>query len=375
MNRIQKHNTIMVNHLQRKSIIYVRQSSEKQVLNNKESQHLQYALQDRAKAFGWRKVEIIDEDLGKSAATGAQRREGFERLITTVTLGEVGIIFSREVSRLSRTNKDWCHLFEVCGLFDTLIGDEEHIYDPNNIDDQLVLGIKATMSIVELKILKMRMIAGMENKAKRGELKRILPPGYLWDETGKIVKDPDKRVQESMILVFSKFKEIGSIRQTYLWFQNNAIELPVNKFVSGKRRLIWQLPTKSFIRDVLQNPCYAGAYVWGRRITRNKYEDGRIIKRMSTFLKPEESRVLIKDHHEGYIDWKSFEENQDMITKNSLHCSTDERVGAAREGQGLLAGLLRCGHCGRKIHVRYWGRQGTVAWYMCKGDFDSGGRY
>jgi DNA invertase Pin-like site-specific DNA recombinase len=261
------HSHITTAHLGRKAIVYVRQSSERQVLHNKESQRLQYALKDKALAFGFGNVEIIDEDLGLSAASGAERRPGFERLLNAVINGEVGIIFSREVSRLSRSNKDWCHLFEACGLYYTLIADEEHIYDPNNMDDQLVLGIKATLSVVELKILHMRLVAGTEHKAKRGELKRLLPPGYIWDAADKLVKDPNMRIQECINLVFTKFNEIRSVRQTFLWFNNNNVELPVNRVSGGKRVIEWKLPTKSFVLYLLQNPCYAGAYAWGRRTT------------------------------------------------------------------------------------------------------------
>ncbi len=376
MKQIKMHNTIKPEHLQRKAIIYIRQSSNKQVLHNKESQRLQYALQYKAKEYGFRKVEIIDDDLGFSAASGASRREGFERLLSSVALGEVGIIFSREASRLSRNDKDWCHLFEVCGLFDTLIGDEEHVYDSNNIDDQMVLGIKATMSVVELKILKMRMLAGMEEKARRGELKRRPAPGYVWNSSDKLVKDPDKRVQQAIKLIFKQYREIQSVRQTFLWFHNNNVELPVNDFKNGICAIKWKLPTKSFISDVLRNVVYAGVYMWGRRVTEKKLIDGRVVKRMSKLLKPEEARVFIKNHHESYISWEIFKENLEMIKNNSLNLSCDDEVvGAVRHGQGLLSGILRCGHCGRKLHVRYWGKSGTAARYLCKGDFESGGKY
>ncbi len=376
MKQIKMHSTIKPEHLQRKSIVYIRQSSNRQVLHNKESQRLQYALQYKAKEYGFNKVEIIDDDLGFSAASGARRREGFERLLSSVALGEVGIIFSWEASRLSRNDKDWCHLFEVCGLFDTLIGDEDHIYNPNNIDDQMVLGIKATMSIIELNILKTRMLAGTEEKARRGELKRRPAPGYVWNSSDKLVKDPDIRVQQAIKLIFKKYQEIQSIRQTFLWFHNNNVELPVNYFKNCKCTLKWKLPTNSFIRDVLRNVVYAGVYTWGRRVTEKKYKDGRVFKKLGKYLNPEDARVFIKDHHESYISWETFMENQEMIKNNNLNLSCDDEVvGAARHGQGLLSGILRCGHCGRKLHVRYWGRKGTAARYLCQGDFQSGGKY
>jgi DNA invertase Pin-like site-specific DNA recombinase len=370
-----KHRHITQGHLGRKAVVYVRQSSQRQVLRNKESQRLQYELKHRARSLGWRTVETVDDDLGLSAASGGVRRPGFERMLNAVIRGEVGIVFSREVSRLSRSNKDWCQLFEVCGLYYTLIGDEEHVYDPNSMDDQLVLGIKATLSVVELKVLQMRLLAGAEHKARRGELKRLPPPGYIWDAADRVVKDPDMRVQDCIKQVFTKFNEIRSVRQTFLWFNNNGVELPVNRYRGGKHVLEWKLPTKSFVYSLLQSPYYAGAYVWGRRTTEKEYRDGTVIKRQGAVRRPEDCRVLIKDHHEPYIGWSSYEENLAFMANNNMKLGSGEATGAAREGQGLLAGLLRCGHCGRKMHVRYWGRQGTAARYLCKGDFESGGSY
>ena len=229
MNSPLSNSKILPRHLERKAVVYLRQSSEKQVKYNKESQRLQYALTERAEAFGWRDIEVIDSDLGSSATIGAAAREGFDRLIASVAVGEVGIVMSREVSRLSRRDKDWCQLLEVCQIFGTLIGDAEQVYDLNLLDDQLVLGIKGTLSVVELKVLQMRLIAGMEAKARRGELKRLLAPGYVYDALGKVVKDPDQRIREAMAMVFVKFRERWSVRQTFLWFQTEGIELPVNK--------------------------------------------------------------------------------------------------------------------------------------------------
>lgn len=362
-------------HLERKAIVYLRQSTERQVKENQESQRLQYALVDRARELGFERVEVIDTDLGSSAGIGAARREGFDRLIASVAVGEVGIILSREVSRLSRTDKDWCQLLEVCQVFGTLIGDAEHIYDLSLMDDQLILGIKGTMSVLELNVLRMRLLAGMEEKARRGEFTKLLPPGYIYDGGGKVVKDPDKRVREAMDMVFRKFREIRSIRQTFLWFRTEGVELPVNKSYGNGIKIVWQLPTKGFITDVLKNPFYAGAYVWGRRQIEKVVVNGKLRKFQGKYLRPEECKVLIRDHHDGYIDWASFEDNLKIIGANNLNIEGDESVGAVREGQGILCGLLRCGRCGRKLQVRYWGRSGTSARYICKGDFDSGGNY
>jgi DNA invertase Pin-like site-specific DNA recombinase len=375
MREILKNSKVAAQHLARKALVYLRQSSEKQVKENRESQRLQYALVDRARDFGFKDVEVIDTDLGSSAGIGAARREGFDRLIAAVAVGEVGMVLSREASRLSRTDKDWCRLLEVCQLFGTLIADAEQVYDLSLMDDQLVLGIKGTLSVVELNVLRMRLLAGMEEKARRGEMIRLLPPGYVCDGTGKVVKDPDRRVQEAMEMVFGKFGEIKSVRQTFLWFHGQDVELPVNKSSGERIKVVWQLPTYGFVKDVLQNPFYAGAYVWGRRPREKIFEGGKLRRRQGRARRPEECRVFIPDHHEGYIDWEGFEENNRLIRANSLVNTRDEAVGAARAGQGLLSGLLRCGRCGRKLHVHYWGKSGTAARYLCRGDFHLGGRY
>jgi len=359
--------------LARKAIVYLRQSSEKQVRQNKESQNLQYAVAERMRALGWKQVEIIDSDLGFSAGMASARREGFERVLSSVALGEVGIVGSRDVSRLSRTDKDWCRLLEVCQIFETLIADEQQVYDLNYLDDQLVLGIKGTLSVVELKVIRQRMLAGQESKARRGELFKRLPVGYAVDALGKIALHPDRRVCEAIKLVFVKFRERWSVRQTFQWFRDHDVELPANP-IRGTR-LVWKIPSQSLVRDILCNPFYAGAYVWGRRPVTTLLVEGRLEKRQSAMRRAEECRVFIRDHHVGYIDWATYEENQRMIRRNSVNWQGDESMAAIRAGQGLLVGLLRCAHCGRKLHVRYWGGRGTNARYLCKGDYDDGGQY
>jgi DNA invertase Pin-like site-specific DNA recombinase len=361
--------------LERKAIVYLRQSSPYQVQHNLESQRLQYALAERARSLGWVQVEMIDADLGWSASLGAAPRAGFERLLAAVALGEVGIVLSREVARLSRTDKDWCHLLELCQLFDTLIGDADQLYDLGLIDDQLVLGIKGTLSVVELKVMKQRLLAGMEAKARRGALVRMLAPGYVTDRTGKVVKDPNVRVQEAIALIFRTFRETWSIRQTFKWFHAQGIEVPVNRKRDGRVEVGFQLPTHSFIGNLLRNPIYAGAYVYGRRPVELTLVDGRPRRRPGRLRPPTEARVFIPDHHEGYIDWATFDEHQRMMRRNSLRHEREEGTGAVRAGHGLLARLLRCGRCGRKLHVWYWGKHGTAARYLCVGDFPAGGRY
>ena len=360
-------------HLARKAIVYLRQSSEKQVRQNLESQRLQFDLAERVRALGWREVEVISSDLGASAAIGSASREGFERVLSSVALGEVGMVASREVSRLSRTDKDWCRLLEVCQLFETLIGDEQQVYDLSQLDDQLVLGIKGTLSVVELKVLRQRMQAGQESKARRGELFKRLPVGYVLDATGKVVLHPDRRVSEAIQLVFEKFRALWSVRQTFQWFRDHDVELPANP-IRGTQ-LVWKVPSQSLVRDILRNPFYAGAYVWGRRPMEAVLVDGRLEKRQGAFRAPEQCRVFIPDHHPGYIDWASYQDNQRMTRRNAVNWKDNESTAAIRAGQGLLTGLLRCGHCGRKLHVRYWGGTGTNARYLCKGDYDDGGQY
>src|SRR5271165_1675794 len=233
-------------HLARKAIVYLRQSSDKQVRQNLESQRLQYEVAERIRSLGWKHVEIIDSDLGSSAGMASARREGFERVLSSVALGEVGIVGSRDASRLSRTDKDWCRLLEVCQIFGTLIADEQQIYDLSYLDDQLVLGIKGTLSVVELKILRQRMQAGQESKARRGELFKRLPVGYAKDAVGKVALYPDQRICDAIRLVFMKFRERWSIRQTFQWFRDHDIELPANPIQGTK--LIWKVPTQSPIK-------------------------------------------------------------------------------------------------------------------------------
>src|SRR6202163_3150754 len=373
MTEIQYNPKIKAEHLARKAIVYLRQSSDKQVRQNKESQRLQYDVAERMRALGWEEVEIINCDLGSSAAIASARRDGFECVLSSVALGEVGIVGSREASRLSRTDKDWCRLLEVCQIFGTLIADEQQIYDLNYLDDQLVLGIKGTLSVVELRVIRQRMQGGQESKARRGELFKRLPVGFVLDPMGKVVLHPDQRICEAIQLVFVKFRERWSIRQTFQWFRDHDIELPANP-IHGTG-LVWKIPTQSLVRDILINPFYAGAYVWGRRPVTTLLVDGRLEKRQSATRRAEECRVFIPNHHVGYIDWATYEENQRMTRRNSVNWQGDESMAAVRAGQGLLVGLLRCGHCGRKLHVRYWGGRGTNARYLCKGHYDDGGQY
>src|SRR5437660_12286513 len=308
MLEIQCNPKIKAEHLARKAIVYLRQSSDKQVRQNKESQRLQLDVAERIRALGWKEVEIINSDLGSSAAIASARGEGCERVLSSVALGEVGIVGSREGSRLSRTDKDWCRLLEVCQIFGTLIADEQQVYDLSYLDDQLVLGIKGTLSVVELKVLRQRLQAGQESKARRGELLKRLPVGYARDGTGKVVIHPDQRICEAIQLVFIKFRELWSVRQTFQWFRDHDVELPANPLRGT--RLVWKIPSQSLVADILRNPFYAGAYVWGRRPVETSLVEGRLQKRQGAYRPPEQCRVFLADHHEGYIDWTTYQENQ-----------------------------------------------------------------
>jgi hypothetical protein len=223
--------------------------------------------------------------------------------------------------------------------------------------------------------LKVRLQHGREAKAKRGELGRCLAPGYVMDATARIVKDPNLRVQEAIALVFSRFEALGSVRQTHRWFHEERIELPVNKALGGRFQLVWQLPTPSFLKDVLGNPLYAGAYVYGRRPIQVVVKDGQALKRQRSAQAAQDAKVFIAEHHEGYIGWDAYQRHQDTMRGNGANFIQDDAALAVRSGQGLLTGLLRCARCGRKLHIRYWGKQGTAARYLCSGDFETGGRY
>jgi hypothetical protein len=227
--------------------------------------------------------------------------------------------------------------------------------------------------VVELKVLRQRLQAGQESKARRGKLFKRLPVGYVRDALGKVVFHPDRRVGEALQLVFVKFRERWSVRQTFQWFRDHDVELPANP-IQGTQ-LVWKIPSQSLVRDILINPFYAGAYVWGRRPVATLLIEGRLEKRQAATRRAEDCRVFIPHHHVGYIDWATYEENRRMIQRNSVTWEGDEAMTAIRAGQGLLVGLLRCGHCGRKLHVRYWGGRGTHARYLCKGDYDDGGEY
>jgi len=350
-------------HLCRTAYVYIRQSTQYQKEHNLESQRRQYQLVEKASALGFKDVQVIDEDLGLSGGVGSER-SGFKKLVAEVSLNRVGIVFGLEVSRFARNNREWYHLLDLCALFDTLIADQDGIYHPGNPNDRMVLGLKGTMSEVELNLIKSRLQQGAENKAKRGELIYRLPVGLVKTGGNKIEKDPDLRIHKSIEQVFEKFRQCHSVRQTFLWFIQEQIPFPSITYGRYGVEVIWKRPMYGSIYDVLKNPFYAGAYVYGRRESRTHMEGTEIRKSKGHALEMRDWKILIKDRHAGYISWEEYEKNQEILKDNNARMAGMSR-GAVLKGNGLLAGLLRCKRCGRKLSVYYGGRRKRVPRYLC----------
>ncbi len=360
-------------HLERAAVVYLRQSSPGQVRKNLESQRLQYELVERARQLGWPKAEVIDADLGMSAGPASKTRPGFERVLAMVARREVGIVLALEASRLSRTDRDFCRLIEFCQISGVLIGDAEQVYDLDQLDDQLILGIKATMAAAEVRVMRARMQAAREAQAARGEYRMRLPAGYVYDADGRPVKDPDVRSREAIEILFQKFQEYRVARRVYLWMVDEKFELPVHQFVGGKLVRKWKVPTVVQVTCILKNPFYAGAYTYGRRPLERKIVDGVVAKRAGKLRQAKDAQVCLPNHHEAYVDWETFEATQKILADNQARVRGDERT-APKSGRGLLVGLIRCGLCGRKVNVLYWSTKGQPR-YQCHGEFDAGGTY
>jgi DNA invertase Pin-like site-specific DNA recombinase len=351
-------------HLQRGALVYVRQSTLMQVSDHLESQRRQYALADTARGLGFAQVETIDEDLGRSGS-GLVERPGFQRLVATVCTGSVGAVFCLEASRLARNGRDWHHLIDLCALVGALLIDYEGAYDPRVINDRLLLGLKGTMSEYELSLLRQRGLAARDAKARRGELRVGLPPGYCWDEAGQIERDPDEGIVDAVRLIFRKFAELGSARQVLLWLSDAGLRLPVVRPGPRGARIVWQPPAYHNVLLALRNPTYAGAYVFGRTEHRTRLANGRAVKTTGHRKPRERWSVLIRNHHPGYITWDEYERNQVLLVENA-HMQKRTARKSARGGRALLTGLLRCGRCGRMLHVFYQMHAQHAHRYMCR---------
>lgn len=359
-------------HLRRCALVYVRQSTTAQVEYNRESTERQYRLAERAAELGWQRqqIKVLDQDLGISGS-GLAERTGFTHMTAEVALGHVGIVLGLEVSRLARNNADWYRLLDLCGTTDTLIGDADGIYHPGLFNDRLVLGLKGTMSEAELHVLRARLNGGIRNKAARGELRRGLPVGLLWGEAdGEVLLHPDEAVSGAIRAVFERFAEMGSARQVWLWFRQQGLRFPLQS--SALPEIRWITPSYTKIHEVLTNPVYAGAYVYGKTRQERYIDDtGRVRQRLRHLPRSEWS-VVIRDHHRGFIDWQTFEANQLRLAQNT-HPRPHQAGGAVREGAALLQGIAKCGRCGRGLHVYYSGRN-SMPGYYCAGSTVSNGR-
>jgi DNA invertase Pin-like site-specific DNA recombinase len=355
---------ISAQHRARKAVLYVRQSSAHQVQHNRESRSLQYAMRDRLAQLGWSEIEIIDEDLGLSAA-GGTARAGFERMVAEVCLGKVGAVAAREVSRFARNSRDWQQLVEMCRVVDTVLIDQETVYAPRLGNDRLLLGLKGSLNEYELDLLRQRSLSARYEKARRGELVVAAPVGFV-KAGDRLEKDPDRRVQEAIRLAIDKVATLGSVRQALFWFLEHGIELPTR--VNGGP-VTWRRPRYSTIHAFIANPAYGGAYAYGRTRVSVRY-DGVGAKARPQRKPREEWLALKTGAHEGYVDWDRAEAIRKMVSDNVPAAGAR---GAPKHGSALLSGILRCRRCGRKLTVQYTGSKGQIPRYACvRGRLDQG---
>jgi excisionase family DNA binding protein len=349
--------------LRRTAVVYVRQSSMTQVRNNFESQERQYELVALAVSLGWgrEQVVVIDDDLGRSGSE-SMSRTGFQRLVADVGLGHVGVVVSSEVSRLARRNSDWYNLMDLCALTNTLIADNDGIYHPADYNSRLVLGLKGTMAEAELHLIRHRLTEGLRHKAAKGKLRQNLPVGFDYDEHDNVVQCADESVRSAISEVFRRFSLLGSARQVVASLREDSLRLP--RRPNGSPTTVWADATYPAVHDLLTNPSYAGAFVFGRTRTDRKLDDlGHIIVRTRAVAR-DEWEICIQEHHRGYVDWDTYLANEARLSANARR-PRGEGGGAARKGGALLQGLLRCGRCGRMMQVTYAGTTGNVPRYAC----------
>ena len=358
------HQKVKASHLKRTAYLYVRQSSLRQVFENTESTQRQYGLREQAVALGWPldRIIVIDSDLGLSGASSD--REGFRRLVTEVSLAHVGIVLGLEVSRLARNSTDWHRLLEICALTDTLILDEDGIYDPSHFNDRLLLGLKGTMSEAELHILRARLQGGILNKARRGELMMRPPIGYAYDANARMVFDPDQQIQQAVRLVFETFRRTGSALGTVRAFRQEGLLFP-RRLYSGtsKGDVLWGKLEHCHVLRLLHNPRYAGVFIYGRTRCRKTIDGETLVQH----LPREQWHAFVTDAHPAYVSWEEYERNQRRLQENAHAQGSERDKSPAREGPALLQGLLVCGRCGRRMTVRYhWRRGGLAPDYVCQ---------
>ena len=356
------HSKILARHCAKLAIVYVRQSSLQQVLENRESTARQYALHAYAVALGWpaTRVLLIDEDQGQSGAS-AQSRPGFQRLLAEVTMNHVGLVLGLEMSRLARSSKDWHHLLEVCALFGTLLADQDGVYDASDPNDRLLLGLKGTMSEVELHTMRQRLERGRLHKAQRGAMFHGVPMGYVLLPTSDVEKDPDAQARAVIELLFAQFDTLGSLYGLFHYLVTHHIWLPI-RARSGpqKGQLQWRRPSLATLAQVLHHPIYAGAYAYGRRPVDPQGAYTGHAAHHRKWVPREQWAVLIRDHLPAYITWDHYLRNQERLTQNQ---SGPDTLGAPRAGVALLAGLVVCGTCGRRLQVSY--RRTHQPYYSC----------
>jgi DNA invertase Pin-like site-specific DNA recombinase len=350
--------------LERRAVVYIRQSSLKQVREHRESTTRQYALRERARRLGWsdNAIDVIDEDLGKSGST-TEGRAGFQRLAEDVARGRVGALFALEVSRLARSSADWYRLIDLAGLADVLIADEDVVYDPRDHNDRLLLGLKGQFAAAELYWLRLRLNGGLLAKARRGEVTFRLPTGYIWDDSERLVFDPDERVQRAIRLIFERFRLESSAYAVARYFQQHKLQMPLRHPATGELR--WTAARYHWTLHVLRNPLYTGAYVYGRREQRAALVDGHVRHQRVRKLPMDAWQVCIRDHHPAYITWEEFVKNQKTLRDHCLGLRGSEPMvrGAAREGSALLQGLVLCGRCGSRMHALY--AKPRYTFYVC----------